>query len=73
VVDWLSVFAADGHVFPIFNLADSSIVVGGAIAVLLSLRGVDFVGGRNPLEDDPPPAGREPAAPHATDDPPAHA
>ncbi|MEO6700768.1 MAG: signal peptidase II, partial [Jatrophihabitantaceae bacterium] len=69
VVDWISVFASDGHVFPIFNLADSSIVVGGAIAVLLSLRGVDFVGGRNPLESDEP-AGSEPAAAPGTDDPP---
>lgn len=52
VVDWISLFASDGHVWPIFNLADSSIVVGGAIAVLLSVRGVDFNGGRNPMEAD---------------------
>jgi signal peptidase II len=50
VVDWISVFADDGHVWPIFNLADSSIVVGGAIAVFLSIRGVDFNGRRNPME-----------------------
>jgi signal peptidase II len=50
VVDWISVFADNGDRYPIFNLADSSIVVGGAIAVLLSLRGVDFHGGRNPME-----------------------
>ena len=42
VVDWISLFANDGHVWPIFNLADSSIVVGGITAVLLSLFGVDF-------------------------------
>jgi len=42
VVDWISVLANDGHVWPIFNLADSAIVVGGALAVLLSLRGVEF-------------------------------
>jgi len=47
VVDWISLFASDGHVWPIFNLADSSIVVGGATAVLLSLRGVDLNGNRN--------------------------
>lgn len=52
VVDWISLFADDGHFWPIFNLADSCIVVGGAIAVVLSLRGVDFDGRRNPLEDD---------------------
>jgi signal peptidase II len=52
VVDWISVFADNGDRYPIFNLADSSIVIGGAIAVLLSLRGVDFNGGRNPMEKD---------------------
>ena len=52
VVDWISLFADDGHVWPIFNLADSSIVIGGAIAVFLSVRGIDFNGGRNPIEDD---------------------
>jgi signal peptidase II len=50
VVDWISLFADDGHVWPVFNLADSCIVVGGALAVLLSLLGVDFFGGRNPYE-----------------------
>ena len=58
VVDWISVFANDGHVWPIFNLADSSIVIGGALAVLLSLRGVDFNGGHGP----------RPAADAAADD-----
>jgi signal peptidase II len=52
VVDWISLFSADGHVWPIFNVADSAIVIGGAIAVLLSLRGVDFNGTRNPMEED---------------------
>jgi signal peptidase II len=47
VVDWISVLARDGHVWPIFNLADSSIVVGGVLAVLLSLRGVEFNSGDN--------------------------
>jgi len=42
VVDWISVFARDGHVWPIFNLADSAIVSGGVLAVLLSLRGIEF-------------------------------
>jgi signal peptidase II len=42
VVDWISVLASDGHVWPIFNLADSAIVTGAALAVLLSLRGVEF-------------------------------
>jgi signal peptidase II len=45
VVDWISVLANDGHVWPIFNLADSAIMIGGALAVLLSLRGVEFGSG----------------------------
>ena len=71
VVDWISLFADDGHVWPIFNLADSCIVVGGALAVLLSLRGVDFDGCRErrsrtttgrPTTDEPAePAGTETA------------
>jgi signal peptidase II len=70
VVDWISLFAADGHVWPIFNLADSSIVVGGAIAVLLSVLGVDFRGGRNPMEDEP--AQPEQAGQQQADRPPQH-
>jgi signal peptidase II len=52
VVDWISLFANDGHVWPIFNIADSSIVIGGAIAVILSIFGIDFYGKRNPLEQE---------------------
>ncbi|MDP9434544.1 MAG: signal peptidase II [Actinomycetota bacterium] len=37
VVDFI-----DFRVWPVFNLADSAIVVGGALAVLLSLRGVEL-------------------------------
>ncbi|MCW2526534.1 MAG: lipoprotein signal peptidase [Pseudonocardiales bacterium] len=47
VVDWISVFADDGHVWPIFNLADSSIVCGGVLAAIIALRGVDFDGARS--------------------------
>ncbi len=46
VVDWISLFADDGHVWPIFNLADSCIVVGGCLAVLVSLLGIDLAGQR---------------------------
>jgi signal peptidase II len=70
VVDWISLFAADGHVWPIFNLADSSIVVGGAIAVLLSVLGVDFRGGRNPMEEES--AQPEQAGQQRADQPPQH-
>ena len=46
VVDWISLFASDGHVWPIFNLADSAIVIGGCLAVLASLLGIDLHGDR---------------------------
>jgi signal peptidase II len=63
VVDWISVLADDGHVWPIFNLADSAIVTGAVLAVLLSLRGVEFSstpGHRSTAESDSTP-GRRPA------------
>lgn len=44
VVDWISVFADDGHVWPIFNLADSAIVCGAVLAAILALRGIDMDG-----------------------------
>jgi signal peptidase II len=39
VVDWIQL----PH-WPVFNLADSAIVVGGVLAVLLSIRGVELDG-----------------------------
>lgn len=39
VVDFISVFSPDGHPWPIFNVADSCLVVGVIIAVLLELTG----------------------------------
>jgi signal peptidase II len=47
VVDWISVFAPDGRVYPIFNLADSAIVCGGILGAVLALRGVEFDGSRS--------------------------
>ena len=46
VVDWISVFADDGSVFPIFNAADSAITCGAVLAVLMALRGIEFDGRR---------------------------
>ena len=46
VVDFLSVFAPDGRVWPVFNVADSAIVCGGILGAFLALRGVEFDGSR---------------------------
>jgi signal peptidase II len=45
VVDWISVFKPWAEAFPVFNLADSSICVGGALIVLMALLGKDYDGG----------------------------
>ncbi|HEU5474498.1 MAG TPA: signal peptidase II [Actinophytocola sp.] len=44
VVDFVSVFAPNGDFFPVFNVADSAIVCGGALIVLLALLGKDYDG-----------------------------
>jgi signal peptidase II len=61
VVDWISVFDPYGRVFPIFNLADSGIVCGGILAVLLALRGLEMDGSRGGHAEPAPAA--PPAAP----------
>ncbi len=48
VVDFVSVFAPDGRVWPVFNVADSAIVCGGILGALLALRGIEFDGTRAP-------------------------
>ena len=45
VVDWIHI-----HHWPVFNLADSAIVVGGILAVYLSMRGITL-DGRRPSGD----------------------
>jgi signal peptidase II len=47
VVDFI-----DFRVWPVFNLADSAIVCGGLLAVLLSMRGIEIDGSRK-TEDAP--------------------
>ena len=46
VVDFLSVFAPDGRIWPVFNVADSAIVCGGILGAVLALRGIEFDGTR---------------------------
>jgi signal peptidase II len=46
VVDWISLLDPGGRVWPVFNLADSCIVVGGVLAVLLAFAGFEMTGTR---------------------------
>jgi signal peptidase II len=51
VVDVVSLFALDGSVWPVFNLADSSIVCGGILLVLMALLGRELDGTRATKEE----------------------
>ncbi|WP_345770317.1 signal peptidase II [Blastococcus saxobsidens] len=51
VVDFLSVFGPDGRIWPVFNVADSAIVCGGILGVVLALRGIEFDGTRSTGKD----------------------
>ena len=44
VVDFVSVFKPNAEFFPVFNVADSSIVIGGALIVLMALLGKEYDG-----------------------------
>jgi signal peptidase II len=46
VVDWISLFSSDGHVWPVFNVADSAIVCGAVTAGVVALLGIEFDGSR---------------------------
>jgi signal peptidase II len=47
VIDWISVLDPYGNVWPIFNLADSGVVCGGVLAVLLATLGYEVDGSRH--------------------------
>jgi signal peptidase II len=44
VVDFVSLFAPNGDIWPVFNVADSAIVIGGALIVLMALLGREYDG-----------------------------
>jgi signal peptidase II len=44
VVDFVSVFGPNAEYFPVFNVADSAITVGGISLVITALLGIDFDG-----------------------------
>nr|MBA3488740.1 signal peptidase II [Longispora sp. (in: high G+C Gram-positive bacteria)] len=46
VIDFLSLFDPHGGVWPIFNIADSALVIGVCLAVLLELTGRRMDGSR---------------------------
>jgi signal peptidase II len=60
VVDWISAFDPAGRVWPIFNVADSGIVVGGILAVLLAALGYEMDGTRH-RRGDPDPTSLSPS------------
>ena len=69
VVDWIQL----PH-WPVFNVADSCIVCGGVLAVLLAARGIPLDGVRQPAGGQPgggQPADAEPAGPTASRQQPA--
>jgi len=56
VVDFVSVFGPNGVHFPIFNVADSAITVGGILLVVTALQGIEFDGSRAPRKVKTKPA-----------------
>ncbi len=44
VVDFISVFGPDAEYFPVFNVADSAITIGGVLLVLTAISGIDYDG-----------------------------
>ncbi|MGH3625251.1 MAG: signal peptidase II [Sciscionella sp.] len=61
VVDFVSVFSPNGHTWPIFNVADASINIGGAVVVIMALLG-RYYDGRSTRDKPASGARVEPAA-----------
>ena len=59
VVDFVSVFGPNAEYFPVFNVADSAITIGGILLVITALRGIDFDGTRS-VKAPKPAAGKQP-------------
>ena len=62
VVDFISLFAPDGSVWPVFNIADASICTGAALLILLALRGRELDGTRRTSRDEPATDSRAPGS-----------
>lgn len=54
VVDFISLFAPDGSVWPVFNVADASICCGAALLILLALAGRELDGSRRTAQPASP-------------------
>ncbi|MDQ6657546.1 MAG: signal peptidase II [Actinomycetota bacterium] len=52
VVDFISVFGPDARHFPVFNIADSGITVGGVLLVVTALLGIELDGSRARRKSD---------------------
>ncbi|MGQ0841040.1 signal peptidase II [Actinokineospora sp.] len=52
VVDFVSVFAPNGDFFPVFNVADSGITVGGVLIVIMAMMGRDYDGRSTRKQDN---------------------
>lgn len=52
VVDFVSVFNEHGQGFPVFNVADSSLVIGVGLVILLEVLGRRIDGARQPVAGD---------------------
>ncbi len=74
VVDFVSVFGPNAEYFPVFNVADSAITIGGISLVITALLGIDFDGTTTKSRkaqdgaDQPKPAAETPRTTDGKDD-----